>query len=247
MKFRRLSTTGRLLSLLVNESSAVKQFAKIVTFKGTYKLIASSRAFTVTINDPTTRALDLATRNLSFSFSSTNLTKYDGIALQTVTLNAPSGWAYFDVTSISTSKRSVLRNRTVSIGDQVAYQTTTTTGQSVSITSDGFVTTGSGTFNFRIFNNNAWSSEFTFEANPVVTILTVDIDDQIIVGQTSANLTGTNVEIADFARVRYGSTILSMSNYTSGTTPTFNVPDLTTFFSSGMPLGTVSFEILKAV
>lgn len=78
---------------------------------------------------------------------------------------------------------------------------------------------------------------------PVIT--TVDVDDQIIVEQIGATVTGTNLITADGARVRYNSVILNMQSYSASASPTFNVPNLTEFFSSGMPLGTATFELLR--
>lgn len=76
-------------------------------------------------------------------------------------------------------------------------------------------------------------------------ITSVDLDDAITVGQTSAQMSGSDLDVTFGARIRYGSVRLDMQNYISATTPTFNVPSLTEFFSSGVPLGTVTFEILK--
>lgn len=76
-------------------------------------------------------------------------------------------------------------------------------------------------------------------------INTVDIDNIILAEQTQAILTGKNMAITNSARVRYGTKTLEMQNYTPAFTATFNVPPLTDFFSSGMPLGPVTFDVLK--
>lgn len=76
-------------------------------------------------------------------------------------------------------------------------------------------------------------------------IASVDFDDAITVGQTSASVSGADLDVTLSARIRYGSVRVDMQNYIPATTPTFNVPSLSEFFSSGMPLGTVTFEILK--
>lgn len=76
-------------------------------------------------------------------------------------------------------------------------------------------------------------------------ITSVDFDDAITVGQTSASLSGVDLDVTVGVRIKYGSVRLDMQNYIPATTPTFNVPSLTEFFSSGVPLGTVTFEILK--
>lgn len=73
----------------------------------------------------------------------------------------------------------------------------------------------------------------------------VDTDNIILAEQTQAILTGKNMAITNSARVRYGTKILEMQNYTPAFTATFNVPPLTDFFSSGMPLGSVTFDVLK--
>jgi hypothetical protein len=76
-------------------------------------------------------------------------------------------------------------------------------------------------------------------------INTVDIDNIILAEQTQAILTGKNMAITNSARVRYGTKTLEMQNYMPAFTATFNVPPLTDFFSSGMPLGPVTFDVLK--
>lgn len=76
-------------------------------------------------------------------------------------------------------------------------------------------------------------------------INTVDIDNIILAEQTQAILTGKNMAITNSARVRYGTKTLEMQNYMPAFTATFNVPPLTDFFSSGMPLGPVIFDVLR--
>lgn len=252
LKFRPVKQ-NRLMSLLVSETAFTKNvsldYFRTVAFKSTYTLSLATRNFAVTINDPTTRDITLDKRALTLTANAANIYKFDSIVSTTITLEPPTGWAYFDVTSVSTDERSIFYSQAASIGYQVAYQTSTTTSQTVSIASNGFVTvagTGKGTFNFRIFNGTSWSSEYTFEVNPTISITTADIDNQITVAQTAATLSGTNLILADAARVRYGTTRLDMQSYSASATPTFNVPTLTDFFNSGMPLGSVTFELLRA-
>lgn len=74
----------------------------------------------------------------------------------------------------------------------------------------------------------------------------VDIDNQIYVGQQVAILNGADLENSNSVRIRYNNIILNMESYSPAISPTFNVPPLIDFFSSGMPLGTVKFEILRS-
>lgn len=252
LKFRA-ARGGRLMPLLVSEtafSNALsRDYFRTVAFKPTYRLTADSRAFTVTINDPTTRDLFLASRALTLTRNDATLYKFDSIATTTITLNPSAGWAYVDVTSVSTNERSIFYSNAGAIGYQIAYQTSTTTSQTVSIANNGFVTvlgTGLGTFNYRIYNGTSWSSELTFEVNPTISITTVDGDNQITAAQTGATLTGTNLILADAARVRYTTSRLDMQSYVAATSPTYTVPTLADFYSSGMPLGSVTFELLRA-
>jgi hypothetical protein len=253
LKFRPVKQ-NRLMSLLVSETAFTENvsldYFRTVAFKPTYRLTLDTSSFAVTINDPTTRDITLDSRALTLTANAATLTKFDSINTLEITLEPSAGWAYFDVTAVSTDERSIFYSQTASIGYQVAYQTSTTTGQTVSIATNGFVTvlgTGLGTFNFRIFNGTSWSSEYTFEVNPTISITTADIDDQITVAQTAATLSGTNLILADAARVRYGTARLDMQSYSPAASPTFNVPTLTDFFNSGMPLGSVTFELLRAL
>lgn len=78
-------------------------------------------------------------------------------------------------------------------------------------------------------------------------ILNVDGDDSIYPGQIGVVISGSSLNSGISSRIRYNTQILNMEAYNAGSSPTFNVPDLATFFSSGIPFGTVSFEILRAV
>ena len=252
LKFRP-ARQNRLMPLLVSDSQfsndISRDYFRTVAFKPTYRLTADSRSFAVTTFDNTTYGVALNSRTHTLTRNDATLTKYDSISTFEITLTPSAGWAYVDVASVSTNKRSIFYSNTGAVGYQIAYQTTTTAGQTVSIANNGFVTilgTGLGSFNYRIYNGTSWSSELTFELNPTITITTVDIDNQITVAQTAANVVGTNLILGDAARVRYGSVYLNMQSYAEGTTPTYNVPNLTEFLSSGMPLGSVTFDLLRA-
>lgn len=77
-------------------------------------------------------------------------------------------------------------------------------------------------------------------------ITSVDLDDAITVGQTSASVSGVDLDIAISATIRYEGISLPMQNFISKTTPTFDVPSLADFFSAGMPLGTVTFNVFRS-
>lgn len=74
----------------------------------------------------------------------------------------------------------------------------------------------------------------------------VDLDDAITVGQTSASVSGIDLDIVVSANIQYGGKSLPMQNYTSKATPTFDVPSLSEFFTAGMPLGTVTFNVFRS-
>lgn len=87
-----------------------------------------------------------------------------------------------------------------------------------------------------------------FLPSGVATITSVDGDDIFLVAQTGVTVTGSNLTLANYgARVRSGSYLLSMENYTSGASPTFDAPSLATVLVSGMPLGSVTLELLRSV
>lgn len=248
MKFRYRARQGNLLSLLVNQDSLAEVLAlDYLRLEPTYKLKATTRNFTLSFPRASKYSDPLPTGNFTIS-GSANIVKYDSVSTFEATLNPPEGWAYVDITSVSTDERSVFYANSGAIGYQVAYQTTTTTSQSVSIAANGLVTifdAGTGTFNYRIHNGTNWSAEFIFDQT--ITITTLDIDDQITVAQTGATIAGTNLIFADAARVRYSNIRLSMQAYSPSASPTFNVPNLTEFFNSGMPLGSVTFDLLRTV
>lgn len=80
-----------------------------------------------------------------------------------------------------------------------------------------------------------------------ITINIVDLDDQLTVAQTNATLSGTGLDLTSGARIRYAQRRLDMLSYSPSANPTFNVPNLTEFFNSGMPLGSVTFDLLRTV
>lgn len=77
--------------------------------------------------------------------------------------------------------------------------------------------------------------------------LVVDGDDIFLVGQVGVTVVGSDLSNANGARVRVGSYTLNMESYAPGSSPTFNAPSLATVLSSGMPLGSVTLDLLRSV
>lgn len=86
------------------------------------------------------------------------------------------------------------------------------------------------------------------QSSGAVSITSVDTDDIFLVAQVGVTVVGDNLSAANYgARVRVGNYILNMENYASGASPTFNAPSLANVLSSGMPLGSVTLDLLRSV
>jgi len=237
MKFRYRKTSGRLISLLANDNSLVNTLAsdyfKIVAFKPTRKLTAETRAFSITINDPVTYAIDLAPRNLSLTRNNATLTKTDTRATFEIALAPQTGWDYIDTTNFPI--------------EQITWEKVATDSQIVTGLSNGtFITSsyGTATFKYRTYSFGAWSNELTGNVDQIIN---VDGDDSISPSQAAVAVSGYNLNNGTSARIRKSSYTLNMQTYSPSVSPTFTIPNLSTFLSSGMPLGTVSFDIMRAV
>lgn len=78
-----------------------------------------------------------------------------------------------------------------------------------------------------------------------IVVTSVDGDDIFLVAQTGVTVSGAGLDVATGARVRVGSYTLNMENYAAGSSPTFNAPSLATVLSSGVPLGSVTLDLLR--
>jgi hypothetical protein len=83
--------------------------------------------------------------------------------------------------------------------------------------------------------------------NNVPQIFNVDGDNTISPAQAGVVVSGTGLSLGTSARIRYGTNTLTMNSFSPGVSPIFTVPSFSPYLSSGMPFGTVNFDILRAV